>query len=163
MNPAETSVAHRGDGRARVIVAAQLTTLVAVRTYLHLSPNSDFTVSGFNVHHLFTGLLLLVGCAIPLALSSRDSTRMRFVAAGFGAGVALTLDEWLYLIVTDGSNASYLLPISLAGSLGLNALAAAYLLVHRGNNRESRQKAGLSHDDTGATVRRLTGKNADVG
>jgi hypothetical protein len=149
--------------RARVIVAGQLTTLIAVRTYLHLSPNSDFTVGGFNVHHLFTGLLLLVGCAIPLALSPRDSPGMRFVGAGFGAGLALTLDEWLYLIVTDGSNASYLLPVSLAGSLGLNSLAAAYLLIYRGGNRDSRQNDRLSDDATGATVLRRTAKDADVG
>lgn len=149
--------------RARLIVAAQLTTLAVVRTYLHLSPNSDFTVGGYNVHHLFTGLLLLVGCAIPLALSPRNTTRMRFVAAGFGAGLALTLDEWLYLIVTDGSNASYLLPVSLAGSLGLNALAAAYLLVYSGRNRDSRQNTGGFDDDTGATMRRRLPTDEAVG
>jgi hypothetical protein len=149
--------------RARVIVAAQLITLAAVRTYLHLSPNSDFFVSGFNVHHLFTGLLLLVGCAIPLALNPRDTRRMRFVAAGFGAGVALTLDEWLYLIVTDGSNASYLLPISLAGSLALNALAAAYLLIYGGGSRDSRQSARLSGGHTGATVPHQKEGNPRIG
>jgi hypothetical protein len=149
--------------RARVIVAAQLTTLAAVRTYLHLYPNSDFNVGGFNVHHLFTGLLLLVGCAIPLALNHRDTRQMRFVAAGFGAGVALTLDEWLYLIVTDGSNASYLLPVSLAGSLALNALAAAYVLRYGAGARDSRQNASLSIDATGATVPHQKERNAEVG
>lgn len=148
--------------RARVIVAAQLATLAVVRTYLHLSPNSDFTVGGFNVHHLFTGLLLLVGCAIPLALSPRDTARTRFIAAGFGAGLALTLDEWLYLIVTDGSNASYLLPVSLAGSMTLNALAAGYLLIYGGRSRDSRQDGGLSDSDSGATARRTAGGNAKL-
>lgn len=149
--------------RARVIVAAQLTTLAVVRTYLHLSPDSDLMIGGYNVHHLFTGLLLVVGCAIPLALRPRDTARMRFVAAGFGAGLALTLDEWVYLIVTDGSNASYLLPVSLAGSLGLNALAALYLLLYGGSSRDSRQNAGLSDDATGATVQRPKDRNAQVG
>lgn len=35
----------------------------------------------------------------------------------------------VYLIATDGSNASYLLPVSLRGGILMVALAALYVLV----------------------------------
>jgi hypothetical protein len=44
----------------------------------------------------------------------------------FGAGLGMALDEWIYLIATDGSNASYLLPVSLYGSVVVVALACLY-------------------------------------
>jgi hypothetical protein len=39
----------------------------------------------------------------------------------------LTLDEWVYLIVTDGTNASYLLPVSVKGGITMVVLAVAYI------------------------------------
>ena len=47
----------------------------------------------------------------------------------FGAGLSLALDEWVYLIATDGTNASYLLPVSLWGGVVMIALAVAYIGV----------------------------------
>ena len=44
----------------------------------------------------------------------------------FGVGLSMALDEWLYLIVTDGSNASYILPISFWGGLGFVGAALIY-------------------------------------
>jgi hypothetical protein len=51
------------------------------------------------------------------------------MAALFGAGLSLALDEWVYLIVTDGTNASYLLPVSLKGGTIMVVLAAAYVAI----------------------------------
>ena len=49
--------------------------------------------------------------------------------------MSLALDEWVYLIATDGSNASYLLPVSFWGGLVMIVLACVYvgllLVVHR--------------------------------
>jgi hypothetical protein len=54
----------------------------------------------------------------------------------FGIGLALALDEWVYLIVTDGTNASYLLPVSFWGGLAAVSAAVAYaLIVARGSRR----------------------------
>ena len=100
-----------------------------VRATLHLSPDSDFDVAGYNIHHLFTGLLLVVGAGIPLALFPGKSRTLDAAAILFGAGLALALDEWVYLITTDGTNASYLLPISLWGGIVMIALAVAYIAV----------------------------------
>lgn len=115
--------------RTRIIVATLLLTFVVVRAMLHMSPESDFDVAGYNVHHLFTGLLLLVAGGIPVALFPGRSPLLDVSAVLFGMGLALTLDEWVYLIATDGSNASYLLPVSLRGGIIMIALATVYVAV----------------------------------
>ena len=115
--------------RAAIILGSILGTFVIVRAMLHLSPDSDFNVAGYNVHHLFTGLVLIVAGGIPLALFPGKSRLLDTAAVLFGAGLALALDEWVYLITTDGTNASYLLPISLWGGIVMVALAVAYVGV----------------------------------
>ena len=96
---------------------------------LHRSPNSDFDLLGYNIHHLFTGLILIVVGGLPLALFPGRSVMLDAAAIAFGAGLSLALDEWVYLIATDGSNASYLLPVSLRGGIVMVALATLYLAV----------------------------------
>jgi hypothetical protein len=115
--------------RAVIIVVSIVVTFAVVRAMLHWSPDSDFDVAGYNIHHLFTGLLLVVGGGIPLALFPGKSRILDAAAVAFGAGLALALDEWVYLITTDGTNASYLLPISLWGGIVMVALAVAYIGV----------------------------------
>jgi hypothetical protein len=44
-------------------------------------------------------------------------------------GLAMALDEWVYLIATDGSNASYLLPVSFWGGVVVVGLALAYAVA----------------------------------
>jgi hypothetical protein len=115
--------------RARWLLAGLVGTFVVVRAALHLSPNTDLNVGAYNVHHLFTGLLILTVCGAPLALgrvADRTGDRLAF---GFGAGLALALDEWVYLIVTDGSNASYVLPVSLLGGALMVSAAAVMIVV----------------------------------
>lgn len=104
-------------------------TFIVLRALLGMSPNSDFNVAGYNVHHLFTGLLLVTASAIPLALFDGDSIAMNVARAIFGIGLGLTLDEWVYLIATDGSNASYLLPVSFWGGVVMISLAGIYAVV----------------------------------
>jgi uncharacterized membrane protein len=41
----------------------------------------------------------------------------------------MALDEWVYLIATDGSNASYLLPVSFWGGAVAIVLACAYTVA----------------------------------
>ena len=115
--------------RARIIVATLVGTFLVMRILLHSSPDSDFDVAGYNIHHLFTGLLLLTAGGLPLALFHHRSRLMDAAAVLFGAGLSLALDEWVYLIATDGSNASYLLPVSLWGGAVMIVLAVAYVGV----------------------------------
>ena len=115
--------------RARIIAAFLVGTFVVIRIMLHRSPESDFDVAGYNIHHLFTGLLMITAGGIPLALFPRRSFALDVATAVFGAGLALALDEWVYLIATDGTNASYLLPVSLRGGIVMVALATLYIAV----------------------------------
>lgn len=115
--------------RARILIGSLIITFVVTRLSLGLTPNSDFDVAGYNIHHLFTGLLLIFAGGIPLALFPHRSRLLDAATVAFGAGLALTLDEWVYLIATDGSNASYLLPVSLTGALAMVGLALMYVLI----------------------------------
>ena len=124
--------------RARILLISLLGTFVLVRTLLHLSPNSDFDVAGYNIHHLFTGLLFIVAGGIPLTLFSGTSPLLDAATASFGIGLALTLDEWVYLIATDGTNASYLLPVSFRGGVLMVMLATIYVLMLYMTSRNKR-------------------------
>ena len=115
--------------RAGLVLAALVLTFVIVRTALAFSPDSDFDVAGYNIHHLFTGLLLILIAGVPLAVSAGRNRWTDLASIVFGCGLALALDEWVYLIATDGSNASYLLPVSFWGGVIVVGVAALYLLV----------------------------------
>jgi hypothetical protein len=104
-------------------------TFVVLRAALHHSPDSDFNVGSYNIHHLFTGLVLIALGGIPLAIF-RGSTRWLDAALLlFGCGLGMALDEWVYLIATDGSNASYLLPVSFWGGVLVVGLAGLYAVA----------------------------------
>lgn len=113
-----------------LILAPMWLTFAGFRIYLHfIDHNTDLIVAGHEVHHLFSGALLALAAAFVIAFDfpARWLRVAGRVALGIGAG--LTLDEVVYLIATDGTNASYLLPVSLWGGLALMALATAGLAV----------------------------------
>ena len=115
--------------RALVLVVSMVATFVIFRVALYFAPDTDLDVGAYNVHHLFTGLLLITFCGLAVALFSGASRVLDAATAGFGIGLGLALDEWVYLIVTDGSNASYLLPVSFWGGVVLVGLACAFVFV----------------------------------
>jgi hypothetical protein len=115
--------------RALLVGVAMLMTFAALRVYLHLSPATNLNVGAYNVHHLFTGLLLVTLGGLPLVLFHGGGRRLDLSAIAFGVGLSMALDEWVYLIATDGSDVSYLLPISLWGGMAMVGLAVAYLFV----------------------------------
>lgn len=118
--------------RGIALITSMLLTFCILRLFLHNWPNTDLNVGQYDVHHLFTGVLLTTVCALRLAVRSAPP-RVDGTLVGLGVGLALSLDEWVYLIVTDGSNASYVLPVSLWSGLSLVLLACAYTawLMHR--------------------------------
>ena len=101
-------------------------TFAFLRAYLHFSPNTDLNIGHYNIHHLFTGLLLIAAGGIPLATLDASTRWLKLARWIFGAGLGMALDEWVYLIATDGSNASYLLPVSFWGGVVGIGLAIAY-------------------------------------
>jgi hypothetical protein len=112
-----------------ILVGTVLVTFVALRASLLIAPDSDLNVGGFNVHHLFTGLLLIVAGGVPLAVFRGHTRRLDVALIVFGVGLGMALDEWVYLIATDGSNAAYLLPVSWWGGVALVGLACVYALA----------------------------------
>jgi hypothetical protein len=113
-----------------LILLPLLVTFIGQRLYLHLvNPNSDLFIAGHNVHHLFIGAPLAIPAGFVIAFVPEASV-VRWVAlVALGVGSAMVLDQIVFLITTDGSNASYLKPISLWGAVVLETLAVVILLV----------------------------------
>ena len=123
--------------RARLILGSLLLTFAVVRLAMWRSPDSDFDIAGYNIHHLFTGVLLATAAAIPLVLRPGRSRGLDVACIVFGAGLSLALDEVVYLIATDGSNASYLLPVSFWGGVVVVGLGALWILLVGWRGRDS--------------------------
>ena len=123
-----------------IVLCSMSLTFALLRAYLHISPDTDLNVGSYNIHHLFTGLLLIVAGGIPLATFDAATRRLDLARWIFGVGMGMALDEWVFLIATDGSNASYLLPVSFWGGvivIGLACLYTAALMVcSRRSNRK---------------------------
>ena len=145
IRPARDPGAERASSSSRRrnavdLLTTMIGTVSVLRAWLFITPNADFTVRGVNIHHLYSGVLLTVVAAIPLALASSGGTIRRAQVACLGVGLGLMLDEWVYLIMTDGSNASYLLPISFWGAVVMLGLASAYTMYchMRATNNDAR-------------------------
>ena len=115
--------------RVWLIVGSMLLTFATLRVYLHLSPNTDLNVGPYNIHHLYIGLLLILFGGLPLAIFQGPERLLDLATVVFAVGLSLALDEWVFLITTDGTNASYLLPISFWGALIMIGLACGYAVV----------------------------------
>ena len=109
-----------------VLLCSMGLTFALLRAYLHFSPDTDLNIGQYNIHHIFTGLLLIAAGGIPLAVLDASTRGLGIARWIFGAGLGMALDEWVYLIATDGSNASYLLPVSFWGGVVVIGVALAY-------------------------------------
>ena len=111
------------------VLGSMLATVVGFRTYLHgVDHNSDLFIAGYNVHHLFTGAILAIAAAMMLAIGVATGLRRRAAQFALGAGAAMVLDEIVFLIVTDGSNDSYLTGPSWGGAVVSIAVAAVWIV-----------------------------------
>lgn len=109
-----------------LLIGSMIATFTLLRLFLYFSPNADLNVGSYNIHHLFSGLLLISAGGIPLAVLHGSARNLKLALIAFGIGLGMALDEWVYLIATDGTNASYLLPISFWGGAIVVALACLY-------------------------------------
>ena len=119
--------------RAWLLALSILITFAMMRVYLHTIPNTDLIIGGYGIHHLFSGLILVTLGGIPAVLLPSSNAFSPMAVVTFGVGLSLALDEWLYLIVTDGTNQSYLLPVSFWGGLAAVVLASAFAIAIGGN------------------------------
>jgi hypothetical protein len=112
-----------------LFITALVATFVGLRLWLNITPNADFNVMGYNIHHLFTGVLIVTATAIPLAVGVELGRARNLLVAGLGVGLGFVLDEWVYLIVTPGTNADYLLPVSFRGGVVMVALGVGVAMA----------------------------------
>ncbi|MBI1915065.1 MAG: hypothetical protein HYS12_10060 [Planctomycetes bacterium] len=112
-----------------LILVPLLLTELGQRLYLHLvNPEADVYLAGYNVHHLYSGALIEIPAAFVLAFATAPAVRAGALVA-LGVGSAMVLDQVVYLVTTDGSNRSYLTPVSLWGAVVLEGLAVVLLVV----------------------------------
>jgi len=114
--------------RTILLIASIVLTFIFLRVSLYISPNSNFDIGQYNIHHLFTGLIVLTIAAIPLLLSDCKTKLSDGLIIVFGVGLSMALDELVYLIATDGSDDSYLLPVSFWGGVIAIGLTTLYIL-----------------------------------
>ncbi|NQY36962.1 MAG: hypothetical protein HRT37_18760 [Alteromonadaceae bacterium] len=111
-----------------------------------MSPNTNLEIGPYQIHHLFTGLLLIIFAGIPLVLFNCDDRLLDFASILFGMGLSMALDEWVYLIVTDGSDSAYLLPVSFWGGTLLVGLVFVYIIVLSLYSRKPTGNKSKYHD-----------------
>jgi hypothetical protein len=129
MQPTELEAARHARRHALLFVGALVLTFAGLRIWLNITPNADFDVFGYNIHHLFTGVLIVTASAIPLAIGVAPGRARDVLVGAAGVGFSLILDEWVYLITTPGTNADYLLPISFRGGVAMIAIAVVFTAV----------------------------------
>jgi hypothetical protein len=106
-----------------------LATFAGLRLYLHLVHVRHVYPGGYLVHHLFIGVLILIPASFLMAFSPRHRVLQVLAAATVGIGSALILDEFTYLVATQGSDADYVSHVSLIGAMVCIALAVILLLI----------------------------------
>ena len=111
--------------RLSVFITSLLFTIVLLRVFLSISPSTNLHFFGYNIHHLFIGAFLIV---ITLILFLFDIIN-KFTIMLAGISSALVLDEIIYLIATDGSDASYLTLTSLWGAIFLTGIILIFAII----------------------------------
>jgi len=103
----ESFLGQEAERAGLILLAAMLLAFLFIRTSARLMrspkvpwwPGSVTTEGGLHVHHLVFGIALMLICGFVLALQP-GSPWLELVAAAFGIGAGLTLDEyalWLHL------------------------------------------------------------------
>ena len=108
-----------------LILLPMLGTVAVLRLYLHLVQVRHIYPGGYLVHHLFFGVAIVIPTAFVLAFGNRHRA-LACVALGVGAG--MVLDEVVYLVATQASDADYVSRTSWLGSMVLVALASVLLV-----------------------------------
>ncbi len=104
------------------------TEIICQRLYLHLVPISHFYVGGYQVHHLFGGILIEIPAGFIIAFGFRNRLVKYLAPVALGIGSAMILDEVIYLVATEATTADYRSPVSLGGAFILISLATGLLL-----------------------------------
>ena len=108
LQPSTQDLSRRSDRAGFILLGAFLLSFVLIRISTRLMrspkvpwwPGSIETGGGLHVHHLVFGIMLMLLCGFLAIAVYLPSPWWDLVAAGFGVGAGLTLDEyalWLHL------------------------------------------------------------------
>ena len=112
-----------------LILLPLLATFACQRLYLHFVGVHHIYPAGFLVHHLFTGVLILIPAAFLLAFGLRSRRTATLARIAVGIGSAMILDEIVYLVATKASDDDYISPLSLKGAFVFILLAVILLWI----------------------------------
>lgn len=87
-----------------------------------------------------SGVLLVLAAAFPLALGAGRPPVRDALLVLLGLGAGMVLDEFVYLIVTPGTNAAYLSRPSWMGAIVMSIVAIGYVLAVARLDRRSRER-----------------------
>lgn len=100
-----------------LLASSMLATVIGLRLYLHFVEIQHVYPGGYLVHHLFTGVLIMVPAAFVLAFGTRLLWLAIATRVALGIGSGLVLDEMTYLVMTGASDEDYVSSISLVGAM----------------------------------------------
>ena len=112
-----------------LILLPLLITCAGIRLYLHLVRVQHIYPGGYLIHHLFTGVLLLIPAAFLLAFGIRRQWLAISTRVAVGIGSALVLDEITYLVMTKATDQDYVSKISLFGAIAFISAAVTLLWI----------------------------------
>ena len=118
--------------RIKNYIISLISTLVLLRIFLFLYPTTNLNLGKYNIHHLFVGAFLSIIILILLILNIVNN----FIVVLAGTSSALVLDEIAYLIVTDGSDTSYLTAVSLWGAILLTIIIVLLTFILYNTNKQ---------------------------
>lgn len=112
-----------------LILVPMLATFCGQRLYLHLVRVQHIYPGGHLLHHLFTGALITICSGFILAFGTRSRLLDNVAPAALGIGSAMVLDEVIYLVATQATDADYVSPLSLWGAIFFITVATLLLLL----------------------------------
>jgi hypothetical protein len=111
-----------------LILVPMWLTFAGMRLWLHLiNRHTEVVLFGHDIHHLYSGAVVLLAATF-MASFGLPARRWRHLTPILqGVGGAMVLDQIVFLIATDGTNDSYVLPLSFWGGMAFMLSASVFL------------------------------------
>ncbi len=125
----------------KYFLSSWIITLVLLRIYLFLFPLANLNIGVYNIHHFFTGAVILIISIFFLVIKILPRTSLILS----GIGTAFILDQFIYLLATDGSDGTYLTQTSFYGIIVINIIMLSLFGGITILNQMKKNKKWLSH------------------
>ena len=102
-----------------------------IRIFLFIFPSANLNIGNYNIHHLYIGAFLIIIALTFFILGIVN----KYIIIFAGISSALVLDQIVYLIATNGSDASYLTLVSLIGAFILSAIVILFAFILHNINK----------------------------